>query len=53
METPKNENRSRDVTTLLSGIVYHPYAGTSYNEPVYQIWSTPIYVHPVGCVAQW
>jgi len=28
-----------DVTTPLSGTVCHPSAGTSYDQPVHQIWS--------------
>jgi len=34
---------SRDVTTPLSGTVCHPLAGTSYDQPVHQIWSLYVY----------
>jgi len=34
---------SRDVTTPLSGTVCHPSAGTSYDQPVHQIWSLHVY----------
>jgi len=30
---------SRDVTTPLSGTVCRPLAGTSYDQPVHQLWS--------------
>jgi len=33
------QNLSRDVTTPLSGMVCRPSAGTSYRQPVHQIWS--------------
>jgi len=33
---PQIYNGSRDVTTTLSGTVCSPYAGTSYDRPVYQ-----------------
>jgi len=31
------KNKSRDVNMPLSGTVCSPYAGTSYDRPVYQI----------------
>jgi len=34
---------SRDVTTPLSWIVCCPSAGTSYHQPVHQIWSLYVY----------
>jgi len=34
---------SRDVTTPLSGTVCCPSAGTSYRQPVHQIWSLYVY----------
>jgi len=34
---------SRDVTTPFSGTVCRPSAGTSYDQPVHQIWSLYFY----------
>jgi len=34
---------SRDITMPLSGMVCHLSAGTSYGQPVYQIWSLYVY----------
>jgi len=34
---------SHDLTTPLSGTVYRPSAGTSYDQPVHQIWSLYVY----------
>jgi len=36
-------NVSRDVTMPLSGTVCRPSAGTSYGQPVHQIWSLYVY----------
>jgi len=35
----RNLNGSRDLTTPLSGTVYHPRASTSYDQNACQIWS--------------
>jgi len=35
----KNSNGSHDVTTPLSGTIYYPLAGISYDQPANQIWS--------------
>jgi len=35
----QNLNSSRDLTLPLSGILCHPWAGTCYDQPIYQIWS--------------
>jgi len=32
-------NGSRDLTTPISGMVYHPRASTCYDQPTCQIWS--------------
>jgi len=40
---PKISNVSRDVTTPFSGTVYCPSAGTSYRQPVHQMWSLFVY----------
>jgi len=34
---------SRDVTTPLSGTICRPSAGTSYDQPLHQIWSLYVY----------
>jgi len=34
---------SRDVTTPLSGMICHPSAETSYDQPVHQIWILYVY----------
>jgi len=34
---------SRDVTTPLSGMICSPSSGTSYRQPVHQIWSLYVY----------
>jgi len=36
---------SRDLTTPLSGMICHPWAGTCYDQPVYQIRS--LYLYPL------
>jgi len=41
----QNLNGSRDLTTLLSGMICHPWASTCCNQPVYQIWT--LYLHPL------
>ena len=37
--TYQNVNGSRDITTPLTGMVCHPWTGTCYCQPAYQIWS--------------
>jgi len=39
----RGKNVSRVLTTPLSGTVCHPTAGTSYDQPVHQIWSLYVY----------
>jgi len=41
----KFKNKLRDVTMPLSGTVCSPYAGTSCDQPVYQIWN--LYIDPL------
>jgi len=41
----QNLNGSRDLTTPLSGIVCHPWASTSYKQPIYQLQS--LYLYPL------
>jgi len=41
--SPKTDNMSRDVTTPLSGTVCCPSTGTSYHQPMHQIWSLYLY----------
>jgi len=40
---PQNLNVSRDVTTTLSETVCRPSTGTSYRQPVHQIWSLRLF----------
>jgi len=40
---PQNLDGSHDLTMPLSGMVCHPWAGTCYNQSIYQIWS--LYLH--------
>jgi len=40
---PQNLNGSRDLTTPLSGMPYHPRASNCYRQSTYQIWS--LYLH--------
>jgi len=39
----QNWNGSRDLTTSLSGMPYHPRASNCYQQSIYQIWS--LYLH--------
>ena len=41
----QNLNGSRDLTTPLSGIAYHPRASNCHRQSTYQIWS--LYFHPL------
>jgi len=41
----QNLHGSRDLTTPLSGTVYHPCASTCYDQPIYKIWS--LYLYPI------
>jgi len=41
----QNSNDSRDLTTLLSGMICHPWASTSYDQPNFQVWT--LCLHPL------
>jgi len=41
----QNLNGSRDLTTLLSGMICHPWASTCNYQPTYRIWT--LYLHPL------
>jgi len=34
----QNLNGSHDLTTPLSGMIYHPWASTCYDQHTYQVW---------------